>query len=719
MKKPVLIIIALCQLCLCQVVVAQDFVGSENCASCHQEAYDNWQSSHHKHAMEVANSDSVLGDFSNASFDYLGSTTRFYQRDNEFFVETDNSSGELEEFKVSYTFGFYPLQQYLVEFSDGRIQALSISWDSRPEEEGGQRWYHLYPNERINSDDPLHWTGAFQNWNSRCASCHTTDLDKNYSIETNSYDTQWAEINVGCEACHGAGSQHVDWANEDSGLRSELTLEYSDMGLLTSIDKVWEPIAGQLQIPEDVDFTLSEQIQACGGCHSRRAELQKRDITDEFLNNYSLSPLIEGLYHPDGQIQDEVYVMGSFLQSKMHANLVSCSNCHEPHTSELLIQGNGLCLQCHEAQTFESEEHFFHEVGSTGAQCVNCHMPETTYMGVDPRRDHSFRIPDPIASSEFGVPNACSSCHSDQGEQWLVDFITARNGSSDLQYEHAAIISAARQGDASVAADLLALASDENNSAMLRSIALIESPRFPSIRNLSAALGAFSSIDPILRMSAVTAIEFLDNTAQFQYLEGLIDDPLKSVRMVVARSLVRIPLAQVPTRFQTAFSQLMDEYEESLLFNADMPEYMSDLGAFYVARGDLNSAQEALIHARELSPGYLPASINLSDVYRAQGRDDLGEVVLDEALAMYPESGDVNYALGMLYVRTGRIQRSIGRFDSARNLVPGNQQYIYIYAVALAEVGRIDEAISLLESAQQDFPNNVQIREALQAYRAL
>lgn len=719
MNKVIRIIIIFCHLLFCCEVIAQEpvseFVGSEQCASCHQEAYANWQLSHHRHAMEIADNESVLGNFNNASFDYLGNTTRFYQRGDEFFVETDNSSGELEEFKVSYTFGFYPLQQYLVEFPDGRLQALSISWDSRPEIEGGQRWYHLYPEEEITAGDPLHWTGAFQNWNSRCASCHTTNLDKNYSIENNSYETQWSEINVGCEACHGAGSQHLAWANGSTELREGL----SDMGLLVNIDKVWEPVAGQLQIPEDVDFTLSKQIQTCGACHSRRGEVQKRDITDDFLNNHSLSPLLEGLYHPDGQIQDEVYVMGSFLQSKMHANLVSCSNCHEPHSSELRIQGNGLCLQCHEAQTFQSEDHFFHEVGSAGAQCVNCHMPETTYMGVDPRRDHSFRIPDPVASVELGVPNACASCHSDQGNQWLMDFLVLRTDNTGMQYEHAAIIAAARRGDASVAPDLLALASNENNSAMLRSIALIESVRFPSLRNLGVALAALASPDALVRTNAISALGFQDISSRFQYLQGLIDDPIKSVRLAVARQLAGVQLAQLPFHLRASFGNLFSEYEESLLFNADMPESMSDLGAFYVAQGNLDAAREALLHARELAPGYLPAAINLSDVYRAQGHDDLGEVVLDEVFSMYPDSGDVNYALGILYVRTGRIQQSLSLFDSARTLAPENAQYAYIYAVALAEVGRVEEAISILVEAQQNFPNNLQIREALRAYQAL
>ncbi len=349
-------------------------------------------------------------------------------------------------------------------------------------------------------------------------------------------------------------------------------------------------------------------------------------------------------------------------------------------------------------------------------------MPASIYMGVDPRRDHSFRIPDPVASLELGVPNACSSCHSDQddqGVQWLVDFLSSRNGNSGMQYEHAAIIAAARQNDASVAPDILALASDDSNSGMLRSIALIESARFPSLRNLSVALAALGSSDGLVRTNAVSALSFQDTSSTFQYLQALLDDPIKSVRMAVARHLASIPLSQIPARFQATFINLLKEYEESLLFNADMPEYMSDLGAFYAARGNLSSAQVALLHARELSPAYLPALINLSDVYRAQNRDDLGELVLNDALALYPESGDVNYALGILYVRTGRIQQSISLFDSARSFSPDNPQYVYIYAVALAEVGRVEEAIEALELAQQEFVNNAQIREALQAYRAL
>jgi predicted CXXCH cytochrome family protein len=693
-----------------QNATAQHFVGSEDCAACHQQAYASWQQSHHRHAMAQAAAGSVVGDFNNASFDYFGTTSRFLTREGKYFVVTDNSKGELEEFEVAYTFGVYPLQQYLVKFPDGRLQALGISWDSRPQGEGGQRWYHLYPDEKITAGDPLHWTGAFQNWNSRCASCHSTDLAKNYVQATDSYDTKWSEISVGCEACHGAGSQHLAWAAGNTALANK--------GLLTDINKLWEPVAGQVQIPATAATHMSGQLQVCAGCHSRRSELQQRDIAADFADNYSLTPLLEGLYHDDGQILDEVFEAGSFMQSKMHQNQVSCSNCHEPHSNQLRIEGNGLCLQCHEPQTFQAEQHFFHKSESSGAQCVNCHMPARTYMGVDTRRDHSFRVPDPLASLESGVPNACTQCHAGKTDQWAADFISARTGRTEPRYQHATVLAAARRGESAVTPALRALADDPDKPIMLRAIALLESGQFPDLEHLGLVLAGLKSPDPLLRMNAVAAVTLPDPVLRLQYLEPLLADPAKSVRMAVARQLDSLPLAQVPPTLRSQFSKLLAEYEASLLFNADMPESLSDLGLFHAARGNLPAAEQALLQARKLAPAYLPGLLNLADLYRAQGRDEQGEEVLTAALAEYPESGDVHFALGLLYVRTDRKPAAVALLQRASELAPTTAQYVYVYAVALAEVGQRDAALAVLGAAAQQFPDDAQIRDAITAFSA-
>lgn len=128
--------------------------------------------------MQEANEETVVGDFDNTAFTYHEVTSSFYTKDGKFFVNTDNAAGEMQEFEIKYTFGVTPLQEYLIEFPGGRLQVLNVAWDTRSKEQGGQRWFHLYPNEKIDYADPLHWTGVYQNWNNMCAECHSTDLKK-------------------------------------------------------------------------------------------------------------------------------------------------------------------------------------------------------------------------------------------------------------------------------------------------------------------------------------------------------------------------------------------------------------------------------------------------------------------------------------------------------------------------------------------------------------
>lgn len=685
------------------------FVGSAQCAGCHQQAFEAWQSSHHHQAMLPATPDSVLGDFNDARFEYAGTTSRFFTRDGAYFVETDDAHGELATFKVSYTFGWHPLQQYLIEFPDGRMQALSIAWDSRPASGGGQRWYHLYPDEAVTHEDPLHWTGAFQNWNSRCASCHSTGLEKGYSQEQDHYATKWQEINVGCEACHGPASRHLAWAQDSSSIPGK--------GLSLQIDAEWKPVDGQRPIPAK-PAAMGTQLQVCSGCHARRTELAQPDVTAGFFDQYTLSPLLEGMYHADGQILDEVFETGSFLQSRMHQNHVTCSNCHEPHGARLRATGNALCLQCHEPARFQTPDHFFHETGSTGAQCVNCHMDARTFMGVDLRRDHSFRVPDPAASTRLGVPNACTQCHTDRDDAWAATFLSTRTGRTEPWYRHATLLAGARRRDASVVPGLLDFAATPGQPSILRAIALVESARFPSQQQVDVVAGALVDEDPLVRIGAATSLGFLDGRQRLAALAPLLGDPLKAVRMGAARELVDIQVTAAPEDLRDALQAAFDEYRVALLHNADMPESMNDLGVFYAAQGRQAEAEQAFMHARRLAPRYLPAMLNLSDAYRARERDDLGEPLLREALAAYPDSADAHYMLGLLHVRTGRTPQSVALFARASALAPDNPQYQMVHAVSLAETGRRADAVRVLEDAARRFPDDVRIRQALEGYRA-
>ncbi len=685
------------------------FVGSARCANCHQAQFEAWQSSHHHQAMLPATRESVLGDFGDAHFDYFGQRSRFLTRDGTFVIETDDASGGLQQFPVAFTFGWFPLQQYLIRMPDGRLQVPGLSWDSRPANEGGQRWYHQYPDEAVTHDDPLHWTGAFQNWNSRCASCHSTGLLKAYLPPEDRYATRWQEVNVGCEACHGPASNHLAWAEGRSDI--------GDRGLALQLDAVWKPSRERSQVPSQ-PAGMSQQLQVCSACHSRRTELVQPDITLPFFDQYTLSPLLQGMYHADGQILEEVFETGSFLQSRMHQNHVSCSNCHEPHGARLRAEGNALCLQCHEPARHDTREHYFHEPGSAGAQCVNCHMAPRTFMGVDARRDHSFRVPDPIASLRFGVPNACTQCHSDRDDAWAADFITQRTGRTEPWYAHAALLHAAREGDAGVAPALLGFAAHAGNAPMLRAIALVESARFPSQQQVDTVAGAIVDADPLVRTGAVSALGFLPPLQRLEALKGLMSDPARAVRMAVARQLVDVRPDAAPAGLRAPLQELFDEYLAALQHNADMPESQNDLGVFHAAQGNQQAAEQAFLQARKLAPRYLPGMLNLADAWRARGRDELGEELLREALREYPDSGDAHYMLGLLHVRTGRTPGSVELFRRAAQLAPSNPQYALVHAVALAETGRRQQAIRVLEAAVERFPGHAGLRDALEGYRS-
>ncbi len=188
------------------------FVGSAACISCHPKEAAAWAGSDHAHAMAAAVPGTVLGDFSGVRIEHLGATARFSREGDRFLVETEGRDGKVATFPVSHTFGWTPLQQYLVGFPDGRLQTLPWAWDSRPQAQGGQRWFHVYGEQPIPSGDPLHWTGRQQTWNFMCAECHSTAVSKGYDAASDTYRTTFSEISVGCESCHGAARGHVAWA---------------------------------------------------------------------------------------------------------------------------------------------------------------------------------------------------------------------------------------------------------------------------------------------------------------------------------------------------------------------------------------------------------------------------------------------------------------------------------------------------------------------------
>jgi predicted CXXCH cytochrome family protein len=708
------------------------FTGSQSCASCHEAEYAAWQKSHHYQAMLPASEQSVLGDFDDATFEYGDVTSRFFRRDGKYLVETDDANGEVREFEIAYTFGFQPLQQYLVPFPNGRYQALNIVWDSRPQADGGQRWIHLYPEHQAAADgdgpvthtDTVHWTGSFQNWNSRCASCHSTGLDKRYAAGTDSYRTTWREVNVACEACHGSAAAHLAWAaasasESGDGNAAAPAAPHKGFALSLADRGAFGPDANEAKNTlQRLDGRRPvTQLETCAACHSRRSELGPGQPGDRYGDRYQLALIEPGLYFADGQVRDEVYVYGSFLQSKMHAAGVVCGNCHEPHSGQVIADDNRLCTQCHAEAVFDRPAHHRHAEGSAGAACVNCHMPARTYMVVDDRRDHSFRVPEPRLTVELGIPNACNGCHRDRDAGWAQQALTEWGVDDTLRATHAPLLAAAWSGRPDALPGLLSLAADPARPAILRASAALGLAEFPSPEALQGLAQLLGEEDALLRAAAVRALDWLPLQQRYPLLRGLAADPSRSVRAAVARQLSGVAADGLPQAEAQALAALQREYLASLQHNADMPEGQMNLGLYYANSGDPVAAEQAYRRALKLSPAFVPALLNLADLYRANGLDQQAQPLLQQAIDREPAAAAPQHAMGLLLVRQGHLDAALGHLERATALEPDNARYAYVYGVGLWESGRREEAIATLEAALAAHPGNRDLESALASYK--
>jgi predicted CXXCH cytochrome family protein len=705
------------------------WVGSAACQSCHADEYRAWQSSHHYQAMLPASEDTVLGDFDGATYQYGGVTSRFYRRDGKYLVETDDANGALREFEIAYTFGFHPLQQYLVPFPNGRYQALNIVWDSRPRADGGQRWMHLYPEHDdpadgdgpVTHDDPVHWTGSFQNWNSRCAACHSTGLEKNYSAASDGYRTSWQEVNVACEACHGPAGAHLAWASAGgkdtqaatgAGPHKGFAFSLADRGAFgpsgTAATNTRQRLDGRRPLT---------QLETCAACHSRRSEMESGKPGDRYDDHHQLALLEPGLYFADGQVRDEVYVYGSFLQSRMHAAGVVCSNCHEPHSGKVIADDNRLCTQCHAEATFDRPAHHHHAEGSAGAACVNCHMPARSYMVVDDRRDHSFRVPEPRLTAELGIPNACNGCHRDRDAGWAQQALSEWGVANDLRATHAPLLAAAWSGRPEALPGLLSLAADPARPAILRASAALGLGAFPSGEALQGLAQLLGAEDALVRAAAVRALDSLPLQQRYPLLHGLAGDPSRSVRLAAARQLAGVAPDGLPQDEAQALAALLHEYLESMQHNADLPEGQMNLGLYYANIGDPVAAEQAYRRALKLSPAFVPALLNLADLYRANGLDQQAGPLLQRAIDRAPAAAAPQHAMGLLLVRQGNLDAALGHLERATALEPDNARYAYVYGVGLWEAGRSEAAIATLEAALAVHPGDRDLQSALASYR--
>lgn len=699
-----------------------EYVGPGVCADCHKGQVDLWRSSHHAQAMREATEATVLGDFNGATLEHFGVTTTFSRSGGKFQVRTDGPDGTLHDYEISYTFGVFPLQQYLIAMPGGRFQALGAAWDSRPKDQGGQRWFHLYEDQKPAPGNRLHWTGRDQTWNYMCADCHSTSLKKNYDLSTDTYATTWSEVDVSCESCHGPASNHVAWAKVRAGEVSDKSAmaarEPPRFGLtnwLKATDNGHWEMNPETGIAKRTEPLVSAELDTCAACHSRRRVIAADAAPGaKLLDSHAPAYLEPGLYHADGQIDGEVFEFGSFVQSRMYHAGVTCSDCHEPHSLALRAEANALCGQCHLPVKYDAVEHHHHKPGSGGAQCVNCHMPAKTYMGVDERRDHSFRVPRPDLSTSLNAPNACTQCHVDKPADWAARSVAAWYPRGRQTTPHfGTALHAGRIGAPGAERALNRLIADRKMPAIARASALLLLPRYPSAASSSAIQSAITDPDPLVRAAAPRALAGSPSPAIVQSLATLVADPIRAVRVEAARALAGTDPQSLSLDQRTALAAATLELVAAEMTDADRPEAHLNLGLLDVRRQRPAEAEAEYRTALRLDPSFVPAMVNLADLARIRGMDEQGAGLLREAMAVEPGNAAVRHSLGLLLVRQRNYPEALALFRRATELEPDNVRYSFVYAIALNTAGSYRQAIDELERASRRHPGDSDVMLAL------
>ncbi|MPW35943.1 deca-heme c-type cytochrome [Vibrio sp. B1Z05] len=653
--------------CYSSMLFASEYVGSDVCQSCHEQEHEQWQTSQHFDAMAEANSQTVKGNFDNQTVLFKGEKYHFSIEDGQYWVTLKDQQGQFNKYKVSYTFAIYPLQQYMVEFADGRVQLIPFAWDTRDKSDGGQRWFHLYPEFDKPSDD-FFWLNHGQNWNYMCADCHSTNLQKGYDSKLNRYNTTWSEINVGCEACHGPSAQHI----KDN----------------------------KVATPYDVTGRDINSDPVCAQCHSRRIQLNEDGLHPQFSQRHKLNLISSDLYYPDGQIFDEDYVYGSFLQSKMHKAGVTCSDCHNPHTAKIKLPEPQLCQQCHSAEQYNAEKHAHHPIGLETDKCSSCHMVEQNYMQVDWRKDHSFQIPRPELSDKTGAPNACTNCHQDQSNQWASEHLNQWfERDEKLTNSHFSLaFSEAESGNNSTNQALADIALDEDQAFIIRASALSRMQYFADSYSLNAINKLFNHPNQYIRQGVLDALIPQPIAQQKLVLKQLLNDPVLLIRSEAAASLIYLDSSELSKN--PLLNQVLSEYLEIQEYLSDRGANRSNIGDVAWLKGNLKDAEQHYLQAIIVEPNFVAPYLKLNNVYRTQNKQQQATSILAQGLKRQPNNEQLLYQYGLANIRLQKLDAAIASFEQLLTVVPNNAQYQFVTGLAYESVN-LEKAIQHIGNAYQ------------------
>jgi predicted CXXCH cytochrome family protein len=665
------------------------YAGSQSCRECHAAQFESWAKSNHGNAERLPNAAMDAVAFSpERTFHHGTQQSSAMEVDGKPAVKTLGFENKIETYPIARVIGHDPLRQYLVECPGGRMQTLEVSYDPKRNE-----WFDVYGEEDRKPGEWGHWTGRGMTWNSMCAGCHNTRLRKNYDEATDTYRTAMAEMSVGCESCHGPMKAHVEWRRQYPNTRN------AD--------------------PTVKKFTRDQTFDTCGSCHARRRELTGDFVPgDSFGQHFQLTTVDESdLYFPDGQIRDELYEYGSFHGSKMHTAGVRCADCHDPHAAKPRLLGNALCLRCHTgapgqipestviAPVIDPVAHSFHKADSAGAQCVNCHMPVTTYMQRHPRHDHGFTIPDPLLTKQLGVPNACNKCHTDKDADWSLAATEKWWGEKMKRpsRERALRVAEARANPGASSAPLLAMMQEEQNAYWKASLIRLLAPWSGEQAVARAFLAYAQHADPLVRTAAVQALEAVGGAeadAAQKVLVRRLDDPERNVR-VAAASALHVPLDPESRAFR--------EVMHALDLAADQPTGQLQKGAWAYSHGDTAGALKHFERAVSWDPNSGGIRSEYARLLATMGRTQDMLAQMQEAVRLEPKQAEFRYNLALAWHEAGNTRNAVKEFEETVRIDPKHARAWYNLGLAQDVLGDSASAVVSLRKGEAADPHDPRI----------
>ena len=671
-------------------ISADGYTGPDACEPCHSEIYHIWTRSDHCRAMMNPGRTTVFSAFSpdTIAYGFQGFTTGMVSGANGYEMIVPNDDGVPQSYRIDLVLGIRDHQVFLTRFPDGRYQILPSTYDM-----ARQSWFDateglIRSEHAFRPGDEYYWTNRTRAWNRACYDCHLSGMKKNYDPVTNTYNTQWRDLGIDCEACHGRGQEHAR---------------------LRTINYAGGPMAEDTSLVHWQDLTPTQQVEACGQCHAKKLVMREGyQPGDDFHEYYYMSVMDADLVMPDGRYWGMMYNVLSMMSSPCYERgQITCTHCHSGHGTprrcDLYEYENDdmMCTPCHNDIVMNPAAHSFHAADSEGSRCQSCHMQGLagTHMTLV---DHTFAIPVPENTIEFNSPNSCNECHSDQTPQWAIRWLDQWYGPDRLdRHSRARTFFLGKTRDTSAVRPLMVMLDDDSTNLIWRSTAALLLGDLRDRRALPVLVNNVRAEHPLLRRNVLEAVAKIPDPAVGQVLyEAVHRETNSQIRMFLAGKLGFWWRPDLLPEDRAIADSTWAQYKHNVntLFG-DWAESRRELAKVYLQRGEVTDAQREFGYALQLDSTDAPSWDGMSNVFMRLNLPDSAVVYSAHAVAQDPENADyrVNYARDL--AATGQAQAAQNQLQRATELDPRNVPSRMNLALMLAEAGNHVQAARLLGEA--------------------